>query len=200
MAGTAKTYDATRIMATSADVWIDVAVPSSGTRLTLDAPTGTPDSTANPNAKHLGLTEKGSTMTFKTEIQAFEADELTSPWKQQLSSEEAAIKGNFLQIEDWNILGLITPGGTKSTGAGYEQLTFGGSTTVTTKSIAVIAPSAQNAGKWVVFHLYKAFNKAGIELALSRKDFSKVPYEFSGLSDTSRPQGDQVGNFWRQIP
>ena len=200
MAGTAKTYNSAKIMANSADVWIDVQVPSSGARMTLDDPTGTPDSAASPNAKHLGLTEKGSTVSFKTEVQSFEADELTSPWKQQLSNEEATIKGNFLQIEDWTILGLITPGGTKSVGAGYEQLTFGGSTTVVTKSIALIAPSALNAGKWVVFHLYKAFNKAGIELALSRKDFSKVPYEFSGLSDTARPQGDQVGNFWHQIP
>ncbi|MGE0131877.1 MAG: hypothetical protein AB7U82_27655 [Blastocatellales bacterium] len=192
-------FDSTRIMTGPSKVWIDVAVPAGGARMTLDNTTGTPESVANPNAKHIGLTEAGVTMSVKTEIQSFEADELTAPWRQQLSNEEAVMSGNFLQIEDWDILGLITPGGTKSTGSGYEQLTFGGLTTVTTKSVACIAESADTAGKWVVFQLYKAFNRAGIELALSRKDFSKVPFEFIGLSDTSRTQGDQVGNFWRQV-
>ena len=200
MAGIAKNYDSTRIMTGPADVYVDVNIPTTGNRLGIDNALGTPDTATSPNVKHLGLSEAGATMSIKNEIQSFEADELTAPWKQQLSSEEALISGNFLQIEDFTILGLITPGATKSTGSGFEQILFGGLTSVVTKSVAVIAPSSQNAGKWAVFQLYKAFNRAGIELALSRKDFSKVPYEFIGLSETSRPQGDQVGMFWRQIP
>lgn len=198
MAGTAKTYNANKIMTGPSDVWVDVAVPGAGARMTLHTD-GTPESVANPNAKHLGLTEAGSTASIKASIEAFEADELTTPWKQQLTGEEASIKGNFLQIEDWNLLGLITPGGTKTTGSGYESLTFGGLTTVTTKPVALIGTSSQNTAKFVVFQLYQAFNTAGIEFQLSRKDFTKVPYEFKAISDATRAQGDQAGAFWRQV-
>jgi hypothetical protein len=199
MAGTTKTYNAAKIMNTVGDVWVGVAVPASGSRLTLDNATGTPDSTANPNAKHLGLTESGTVVKITAEVQSFEADELTSPWKQNLTGEKATMSGKYLQIEDWTILGLITPGGTKTTGSGYEQLTFGGLTTVTTNSVAVIGASAETGGKWVVFQLYAAFNSSGIETQLTRKDFSKVPFEFTGNSIATRPQGDQVGSFWRQV-
>jgi hypothetical protein len=199
MAGLTSNFDSTKIMTGPSKIWVGVAVPSSGGRLALNNADGAPDATANPNGKHIGLTEAGATMSIKTEVQSYEADELTAPFRQQISSEEATIKGNFLQIEDWTILGLITPGATSTTGTGYEQITFGGLTTIVTKSVACIAASALDATKWAVFQLYKAFNKAGIELALSRKDFSKVPFEFTGFSDTSRTQGDQVGSFWHQI-
>jgi hypothetical protein len=200
MAASATNYDQTRILVNNGALWLDVAVPASGSRLTLDTATGTPEAVANPNAKHIGLTEAGSTMSLKTQVQAFEADELTTPWKQQLTSEEALIKGTLLQVEDWTILGLITPGGTKSVGTGFEQLTFGGKTVVETKSVAVIGPSAKNAGHWVVFLIYSGFNQAGIEFAFARKDFSKCPYEFVGQSIASRPAGDQAGLFYHTIP
>lgn len=199
MPGSTINFNSNRILANASKVWVDVAVPGAGARMTLHTD-GTPESVANPNAKHLGLTEAGATLKFAVEVQSFEADELTAPWKQQLTGEQATISGNFLQVEDWTLLGLITPGGTKSTGSGYESLTFGGATTVTTKPVALIAPSSENANKFVVFQLYKAFQQAGIEVTMSRKDFSKVPFEFVGLTDTSRVEGDQVGNFWRQIP
>ncbi|MGE0131876.1 MAG: hypothetical protein AB7U82_27650 [Blastocatellales bacterium] len=83
-------FDSTRIMTGPSKVWIDVAVPAGGARMTLDNTTGTPESVANPNAKHIGLTEAGVTMSVKTEIQSFEADELTAPWRQQLSNDDGA--------------------------------------------------------------------------------------------------------------
>jgi len=198
MAGTATNFDATKILTGYGKVWVKVAVPGAGARLTLHTDK-TPDSTANPDAVHLGLTEAGSTATIKATTEGFEADELTVAWKQQLTEEEASIKGVFLQVEDWELLGIITPGGTFDSGSGYEELTFGGLTTISTFPVALIGDSAEDPTKAVVFHIYDGFNTAGIEFQMSRKTFSKCPFEFKGNSIASRAAGDQAGNFWRQV-
>ncbi len=202
MAGMAKAYAATKILTGPGDAYLNVAVPGTGARLTIAANANselTPDSTANPNAKHLGLTTEGCTMKVANDIESFEADELTSPYKQQLTGDEATISGNMLQIEDTTLLEYMMPGATAGSGSGYEQVTFGGKTTISPFSVAVIGASAEDPTKAVVFQLYSVVNFGGLEYQLSRKTPSSSPFEFRGQSVASRAQGDQVGTWWRQV-
>ena len=203
MAGTAKNYNGNQIVLGPSDLWLDVAVPNAASRLTLDAD-GTPDNTANPTAIHLGMTAAGVTFEYMPEIQDFTSDELTAPHMSRIISEKATLKGEFLQVFNWNLLAKMTVGGTKNvntnTSTGYEELTMGGVSTVSTFSVALIGPDIQGTGQYWVVQLYKTFNKSGFTFAVTRKDQSRAPFEFSGLAVTTRAIGDQIANFWHQGP
>jgi hypothetical protein len=201
MAGTAKNYNGNQIVLGPSDLWLDVAVPNAASRLTLDAD-GTPDNTANPTAIHLGMTAAGVTFEYMPEIQDFTSDELTAPHMSRIISEKASLKGEFLQVFNWNLLAKMTVGGTRNvntnTSTGYEELTMGGVSTVSTFSVALIGPDIQGTGQYWVVQLYKTFNKSGFTFAVTRKDQSRAPFEFSGLAVTTRAIGDQIANFWHQ--
>jgi len=201
MAGTAKNYNANQIVLGPSDLWLNVAVPAASSRMTLDTD-GTPDATANPNAIHLGMTAGGVTFEYVPEIQDFSSDELTAPHLSRIISERATLKGEFLQVFNWNLLEKMTVGGTKSvdtnTSTGYEQLTMGGLSTISTFSIALIGPDISGTNQWWVVQLYKTFNRAGFNFTVTRKDQSRAPFEFNGQAVTSRAAGDQIGNFWHQ--
>lgn len=203
MAGTAKNYNGNQIVLGPSDLWLNVAVPSAAARLTLDAD-GTPDATANPNAVHLGMTAGGVTFEYMPEIQDFTSDELTAPHMSRIISEKASLKGEFLQVFNWSLLEKMTVGGTRNvntnTSTGYEELTMGGVSTVSTFSVALIGPDIQGSGQYWVVQLYKTFNKSGFTFAVTRKDQSRAPFEFSGLAVTTRAVGDQIANFWHQGP
>ena len=199
MAGTAKNYNANQIILGPSDLWLDVSVPSAASRMTL-ATDGTPDASANASAIHLGMTEAGTTFEYKPEIQDLTSDELTSPHLSRIISEGCTLKGNFLQVFNWALLAKMTVGGTKNvntnTSTGYEELTIGGLSSISTYSVALIGPDIADATQFYVIQLYKTYNKAGFSFQVTRKDQSKAPFEFLGLSIGSRAAGDQIGNFW----
>jgi hypothetical protein len=201
MAGTAKNYDANEIILGPSDLWLNVAVPSASGRLTLDAD-GTPDATANPNAVHLGMTVGGVTFQYQPEIVDFSSDELTAPHLSRIISESCRLSGEFLQVFNWDLLSKMTVGGTKNvntnTSTGYEELTIGGLSTVSTFSVALIGPDISGTSQYWVIQLYKTFNRAGFNFTVTRKDQSKAAFEFTGMAVTTRAAGDQIGNFWHQ--
>ena len=203
MAGTAKNYNGNQIVLGPSDLWLDVAVPNAASRLTLDAD-GTPDGTANPTAIHLGMTAAGVTFEYMPEIQDFTSDELTAPHMSRIISEKATLKGEFLQVFNWDLLAKMTVGGTKNvntnTSTGYEELTMGGISTIATYPVALIGPDISGSGQYWCVQLYKTYNKSGFTFAVTRKDQSRAPFEFSGLAVTTRPAGDQIANFWHQGP
>lgn len=201
MAGTAKSYDATKIILGPGDLWVKVSVPSAGARMTMYSD-GTPDATANTTAKHVGMTKEGCEVSYKPNVVDFEADELTSPFLSRIIAEDISIKGEMFQVFDWALLYAMTVGGTynsnTSTTSGYEELTLGGLSAISTFSIALIAPDINApTTKWVTIQLYKTYNKAGWIFRTTRKQPASLPFEFKGLSVTTRSATDQVGNIWK---
>lgn len=198
MPASTKNYNANQIILGPSDIWLDVAVPSSGQRLTLAS--GTPDSDTSASAVHLGMTAAGTTFEYVPEIQDFTSDELTAPHMSRIISESCTIKGEFLQVFNWNLLEKMTVGGTKgvntNTSTGYEELTMGGLSTVSTYSIALIGQDISGSNQFWCIQLYKTYNKAGFNFAVTRKDQSKAAFEFMGLAVTGRTVGDQIANFW----
>lgn len=201
MPGTARNYNQNQIILGPSDVWLNVAVPSAASRLTLDAD-GTPDATANPNAIHLGMTVGGTTFEYVPEVQDFTSDELTAPHLSRIISERLTLKGEFLQVFNWQLLASMTVGGTRNvntnTSTGYEELTIGGQSTISTYSIALIGQDIQGTNQYWVVQLYRSFNRAGFNFTVTRKDQSRAAFEFNGMAITSRATGDQIGNFWHQ--
>ena len=198
MAGTATDWNVAAIANTKGQIWANLAIPGAGARITL-ATDGTPDATANPNAKHLGMTREGAAFLVKPKYDQYYADEFVAPIKTNLTEQEMMITAELLQVTDTALLELLTPGvGTKSTGTGYEQVTFGQRALAYT-SVAVIFPTEADPTKFAVFHLYKAMNEGGIDMKVGRKQLTGLPVSFRGYDITSRATADLSGSFWKQV-
>ena len=65
--------------------------------------------------------------------------------------------------------------------------------------VAVISPRRDVTGKFVVSHLYQAYQAGAIKLPFQRGKETTYGVKFKGVADSTRPTGDQVGMAWRQI-
>lgn len=198
MAGTATNWNVAAIAQNQGQLWANLAIPAAGARLTLHTD-GTPDSTANPNAKHLGMTREGAQFMVKPKFDQYYADEFVQPIKTGLSEQEMMITAELLQVTDTALLELLTPGvGTKTTGTGYEQVTFG-QRPIVYSSVAVIFPTEADPTKFAIFQLYKAINEGGIDMKIGRKTLSGIPVSFRGFDIPTRAIADTAGSFWKQV-
>lgn len=170
---------------------------AAGARLLLHTD-GTPNSTQNPLAVHLGMTEGGTTFSVKPTFTDFYADEFTDPIATQVTQDQAVIGGSLLQLVDMTVQAIMIPTATRSDLGGAQGLSFGGATTLVYTSVAVIFP-LEGATKWGVFHLYKAFNDQGLAGQITSKKLGASPFAFRGLAITTRSSGDQVGYYFRQV-
>lgn len=202
MAGTARAYSSNLIELGPGDLWLAVALPASGARTTFAAAADgalTPDATENATCLHLGYTSEGSRIIYEPNITEFEADESTAPVIVQNTGEASRIEGNYLQTLDSSILAKMMAGGTRNTGAGYEEVTWGGKQTVATFTVLIVAPVYADTTKVVAAILYKAYNAAGFNFQLSRKSMATSPFNFKGMAIASRAQGDQTGKWWKTV-
>ncbi|MFZ9311172.1 MAG: hypothetical protein ACO24O_06700 [Arenimonas sp.] len=202
MAGTTKSYDATKILLGPGDLYLNVAVPSAGSRMTVDTTSSvhTPDATANPSAVHLGMTKGGTIVTYKPTVQDFESDEQTAPYSSRIISEEFTIEGEMLQGLNTTLLDKLTVGGTLATGSGYEEIAIGGLSAVATYSVALIVPDITTPGTYfTVVQIYKAYNADGWKFGVTRKEPGSFAFKYSGLAVTTRTAGDQIGKVWKKV-
>lgn len=197
MPGSTLNWNVNAIAKGPGKLWAGLAVPAVGSKLKLHTD-GTPDSTQNPNAKHLGMTEAGSQFLEKPTVQDFFADEFLDPILSSQTATELAISGNLLQVADFDLLEILTIAGTRADGAGYDMLTYGGKSIIEYESVAVIFPLQSNPALFGVFHLYKAVNDQGMAVEIGAKKLGSTPFAFKGKAITSRPAGDTTGAYWIQ--
>lgn len=180
------------------EFWAKLAIPGAGARLTLHTDL-TPESVANPNAKHLGRTDEGVEISYKPSFEYRSSDEFQAPYDAFISAEEAVISAALQQVLDFDIAEALMVGSTKASGTGYEELPFGGKLTITKISVAAIWRLPEDTSKVGVFHLYSAINDAGIAARVRRMGSSSVPVAFRGFTVDSRAAGDQIGKYWKQV-
>src|SRR5687768_9230713 len=119
MAGTSLSWKTTNIILGAGQLFANVAIPAASARMTLDATTKTPDSTANPLAVHLGATQAGTKVMIKSQIEDYFVDEFAAPIATNVSQVDARMEGALVGVTDMILLGLLTPGmGTRSTASG----------------------------------------------------------------------------------
>lgn len=177
-----------------------VAAPGAGARITL-ATDGTPDATANPNAIPLGRTVDGAELQYATTLQNRNSDEFDAPFDTSIEIVEGIISCNLMLTADMDVMNIIMPGTTKTTGTGYEQLTAGGLSSVTKISVVAICEMPEDSTKFLVFHLYSAVNnqKLAWRLRHSSNAIGSTPVAFQGYSVSSRAVGDQVLSYWKTV-
>lgn len=191
------TFDITKTQKNAGKTWFALAVPAANSYLTIGAD-GTPDATENPSAKLIGLTEKGAMMKMtKTFTEEF-YDEFKYPLERNLDQVGANITTEAAQVLDVDLLSLATVGvGTALTPTGKKAWTIGeGALSFT--SVAIIAPTKADATKFVVFHLYKAYNNAPFEVAIARQERAKIALDLVGVAIPTRAATDTTGCLWYQ--
>lgn len=186
------TLDITKTQKNPSRIWFNLAVPGASQYLTIDA-NGVPDAVQNPSAKLIGLTEKGALLNLSRSFVEEMYDEIKYPLERSLDQIGGSIKCEAAQVLDSDLLTLATIGmGTALTPPGKVAWTLGENALAFT-SIAAIAPTKNDSTKFVVFHLYKAYNKADFDVGLSRVERSKLPLEFVGVAIPTRALGDTFG-------
>jgi len=178
--------------------WVGLAIPAAASRITLFTD-GTPDSTANPLAKHLGHTTEGWEMTAAASTEDQNVDEQVAPIDTSISELSVALAANLAQTQDVTgvLQHLVSGFGTYATAAGYAQIQLGIATIAYTAS-ALIFPSKNDATKYMVYNLYKSKNDSGLANQIKRRGLGSNPVAFRGYGITSRAATDTVGNYWIQ--
>jgi hypothetical protein len=135
------------------------------------------------------------------------ADQVASPIDVVMTADAYEIDVTIKQSNLANLINFFPPG-TFSTGTdpsqpagaqSYEQITFGGIIPVPKIGVAAISPRRDVTGKYVVSHLYQAYQAEAVKLPFQRGKETTFGVKFKGVADSSRPAGDQVGMVWRQI-
>lgn len=156
---------------------------------------GTPDSTQNPNARHIGWTDAGWTFRVKPGFQLFSADESPDPIITRVINQEAVISGSILQVMGMDLVEVLNPTATRSDVMGSTGVTFGNATQAYT-SVALIWPMEDDESRFGVIHFYRAFNDEGLAGNISAKELSKSPVAFRGLAVSTRAKTDRVGRYF----
>jgi len=154
-----------------------------------------------------GATEGAITSTLSPKYQEVGADQVASPIDVVMTADAYEIDVTIKQSNLANLTSFFPPGtfaaGTDANqpaGAqAYEQITFGGIIPVPKIGVAVISARRDVTGKFVVSHLYQAYQAEAIKLPFQRGKETTYGVKFKGVANSSRPAGDQVGMIWRQV-
>lgn len=168
-----------------------------GVRLLLHTD-GSPNSTQNPNAVHLGMTEGGEEWAVKPTKTDFFVDEFIDPITSRITANETTITGSLAQISDMPVQVIMNPTATRADAGGAERLTFGAGSIVF-RSFAVIWPVEGDSTKFHVFHVYKAYNDQGMAAQITSKKLGFSPFALRGYAITTRDATDTTGEFFRQV-
>lgn len=200
MPGTLTRYNVAAIPAgVVANVWVGVALPAADARITLHTD-GTPESVANPSAKHLGHTDAGVTVSATASPLEFQVDELPYPFRTVPDTVSVSVSGTLTQINDEEVMKVLAGDiGTYSTAAGYKQFQLGFKSTIPLTTLAIIYATPMDPTKFGVFNLYSMSNTAGFTFTLGRKTRAGTPFTFTAQGVSGRANTDSLGNLWWQI-
>lgn len=198
MAGTSDAWKTSNVAQNMGKLYRGCAVPSASSRPSLHTD-GTPDSTANPSAVHMGATKGGSKLMVKSSMDKFNVDEFRGPIITNISSVEMGISAELVGVTDMQLAAYLMPGvGTRATGSGYDYIAIG-SKAIAYDCVLLTYALIEDTSKYGWFQLYNALNDAGVEWAQTRKELGFTPVSFVGYELTSRAATDTLGQVGKQI-
>jgi hypothetical protein len=194
--------DATKIHQGPGKLWLNVSVPSSGSRLVIDA-TGTPTAGTPFFA---GATEGAATLALTPKLEEINADQIAGSIDVVMTGEAASIEvtlkeSDLAKLKYYIVHGTFTTGTDTNLPAGsqtFEEIAFGGALAIPKTAVAVISARRDAVSKFVVSQLYQAYQAEAIQLPFQRGKETTYKVKFQGLADPSRAVGDQVGKIYRQ--
>ena len=160
-----------------------------------------------PTYLFAGASRGAATVPLSPKNMPIPTDQTTADVDAVMTAEIESIEVELLESDLYKMQNYITNGtyftGTDSglpTGVqSYEEIAFGGVLTVPKFSIMLISPRRDVVSKYVVVQLYRAFQADQIQLPFTREKETLYKVKFQGLWDDVRPNGDHVGQLWRQV-
>lgn len=197
------TVDATKIHQGPGNLWLAVAVPTTGNRLIIDS-TGTPTAGTPIFA---GATDGATTVGLAPKLEDITADQVAGPIDVVMTGEAETIEVTMKQSDLANLKNFVMNGvfatgtdpGLPAGSQSYEEISFGGVLAIPKTSVAVISPRRNATGKFIVSQLYQAYQAEAVQLPFVRGKETTYKVKFEGLADPTRVAGDQIGKIYRQI-
>ncbi|SDX78919.1 hypothetical protein [Tepidimicrobium xylanilyticum] len=157
--------------------------------------TFTPEGTDIPI--YLGLTKDGTTLTYEPEYYDITADQTgNTPLDSILIGETVKVTTNLLDTSLEHIAAVVPTADKEEEGGKIKAVTFGrrpGLRLGNRAGVLRVHPVSAGVGrtdKDVI--IYRAANKANLELAYELENEWVIPCEFVGFPDDFRPEGDQL--------
>jgi hypothetical protein len=186
-------------------LWYGVQVPAVGARLLVDA-SGTP---VGGSPTPMGASEGPATFHMEAKIEEISIDQETAPVDAVMTSENAYIEATLKESSLQKIVHALahatyssgTDPGLPAGAQNYEQLLVGGLQAVPQAAVALVSPrrAFSSPGKFMVACLYNAYAKEPFQIAFTRTKEAVYKVRFQGLAVLTRPLGDRVAQFYRQI-
>jgi len=154
-----------------------------------------------------GALEGVTDLDIGAKVEETTADQETLPIDAVMTGEVDSIAVT-LKESDCAKLQILIPHGTYATGtdtslpAGaqvYEEIAFGGLKTVPKFGVLLISKRKDQASKFVVSQIYRAYQKETIKLPFQREKETTYKITFQAIADLNRPVGDRGGKIYRQV-
>ncbi len=199
MAVVSKVYTPGNIFQGPADVFIDVTAPASNVPPSADVNEITLDASGQPTAAaglHLGSTEGPAQVSITEKFNEIRDDQHESPIDLAFDTVEAEIDFNVKETTLSNLQKYLASDslGAYTALAGAQVLQVGGQTdsSRTTRTLMLIAPRREAAGKSVYVFAHKAYLKSALQLTFHRTKENVHKLKFGVVADTTRVAGDEV--------
>lgn len=179
--------------------------PAAGARLLVDI-NGTPIGAGQPF--FMGSSQAPCTLHISSKIELIEIDQETAPVTPIMTAEAAYIemtlkesdllKVNFALPHSQYSAGTDTglPAGNQN----YQELTFGGLVCIPSYTVALVSPRrCTNNQKNFVACLYNAVATDPYQVDITRTKETMYKIKWTALALPSRPAGDRVGQWYRQV-
>jgi hypothetical protein len=162
-----------------------------------------------PAYKFAGALEGATEVEAGVKIEEIGSDQDTLPIDAVVTAEADMISAT-LKESDMAKLQLIIPHGTYSTGTdanlptgeqAYEEIAFGGlpPAGVPKFGVLLISKRKDQANKFVVSQIYRAYQKTATKLPFQRGKETTFKVDFQAIADLNRPVGDRGGKIYRQV-
>jgi hypothetical protein len=145
------------------------------------------DSTAHANAKEIGFTQEGVEMTRGVAFEDLPVDQRNNNILQSLTSQDVHLKTNVLQIRDYDNVVKLNPGTVAMTGTGFSGISDQLVQTFDLIPVCAIAPTPNDATKFLVLILYACYNVAPFNVKLA-KQYNTTPIDLKA-QDAGRSDG-----------
>jgi hypothetical protein len=141
------------------------------------------------------MLKTGGGVTVTAEIQEKTSDNLAAPYESTQLTAAMSVTGDMLQLANAAELVQIVPGATSATPSGKTGVTIGNLASPNYTCLLAIW-AKKDPTKFMMAILYNAYQSAGFEMALNRREDAAAEIEFKGLAVTSRAAADTVGALW----
>jgi hypothetical protein len=169
-----------------ASIYVDCTAPASF--LPMTHTTGVPT-----GGRDVGATTGQSTFKYQATIEGIAAEQVGGMLAPHMTSEDASITCTILEVTYQNLLVALGQGVGTTTG-GVNRIGLGGTFNVPTRCVCLVA-KASDQNTYDLVTLYQAASLSGVTLTKKRGQPEQVQVTFTGIPDSSRTVGDQLGQF-----